>query len=333
MLESMKDIAHFLEKENMNLLWEVLLDELDINCNNELLMHKIRVIFTSNMDHFVSSVSKNKDNNVIKLVELNKQFLSQIILAVNKILFPTNSQMKKIIIANEEINEPYKIEDIHLSRQNDFESQVEKKRIELDTFMTPQKPKALDFSDKKIDDKITAMDSLIAEKMAERELDINTTYTDYPNVSPDTWLKSTKTSVKNDKQNTHIKHINEKNANINEKKVSWTDNIVELDLDSTIDIKIDKVSSIFNKLKKTQETVADKQYITQKSMPLPMSELRDLTNVLEAVPIIQKPYTNSNNNSNSNNNKDEISKINSKIDVLFNMMTKLQESLDKINNV
>ena len=85
----------------MNLLWEVLLDELDINCNNELLMHKIRVIFTSNMDHFVSSVSKNKDNNVIKLVELNKQFLSQIILAVNKILFPTNSQMKKIIIANE----------------------------------------------------------------------------------------------------------------------------------------------------------------------------------------------------------------------------------------
>jgi hypothetical protein len=154
-------------------------------------------------------------------------------------------------------------------------------------------------------------------------------------VSPDTWLKSTKTSVKNDKQNTHIKHINEKNANINEKKVSWTDNIVELDLDSTIDIKIDKVSSIFNKLKKTQETVADKQYITQKSMPLPMSELRDLTNVLEAVPIIQKPYTNSNNNSNSNsnNNKDEISKINAKIDVLFNMMTKLQESLDKINNV
>jgi hypothetical protein len=318
------DIVHFLEKENMNLLWEVLLDELDINCNNELLMHKIRVIFTSNMDHFVSSVSKNKDNNVIKLVELNKQFLSQIILAVNKILFPTNSQMKKIIIANEEINEPYKIEDIHLSRQNDFESQVEKKRIELDTFMTPQKPKALDFSDKKIDDKITAMDSLIAEKMAERELDINTTYTDYPNVSPDTWLKSTKTSVKNDKQNTNINHINEKNAN--EKKVSWTDNIVDLDLDSTIDIKIDKVSSIFNKLKKTQETVADKQYITQKSMPLPMSELRDLTNVLEAVPIIQKPYTNS-------NNKDEISKINAKIDVLFNMMTKLQESLDKINNV
>ena len=124
-----------------------------------------------------------------------------------------------------------------------------------------------------------------------------------------------------------------KNANINEKKVSWTDNIVELDLDSTIDIKIDKVSSIFNKLKKTQETVADKQYITQKSMPLPMLELRDLTNVLEAVPIIQKPYTNSNNNSNSNNNKDEISKINAKIDVLFNMMTKLQESLDKINNV
>ena len=321
MLKEMSDIKHFLEKANINLLWEVLLDELDVNENNIKLIDKIKVIFTSNMEHFVASVSKNI-NNKIKLVELNKQFLSQIILAVKKLLFSTNSQMKKITIANEEINEPYKIEDIHLSRQHEFESQVEKKRVDLEKFMTPEKPKSLDFSDKKKDGKITAMDSLIAEKMAERELDIHTTYTDY---KPDAWLKSTETSVKNDKQL---------------KKVSWTENVLDLNVDLNQKEDSNSTSSIFNKLKKTQDNVVDKQYITQQSIPL--QDWADLNNIVETqkttpltstqmttqktqMPPIQQSY--------NNETKDEISKINTKIDTLFDMMRKLQETLDKNNNI
>jgi hypothetical protein len=314
----MSDITHFLEKANMNLLWEVLLDELDVNENNIKIIDKIKVIFTSNMEHFVTNVSKNT-NNKIKLVELNKQFLSQIILAVKKLLFSTNSQMKKITIANEEINEPYKIEDIHLSRQHNFESQVEKKRVELEKFMTPEKPKALDFSDKKKDGKITAMDSLIAEKMAERELDIHTTYSDY---KPDTWLTPTETSVKNDKQL---------------KKVSWTENVLDLNVDLNLnqDEDSNSTSSIFNKLKKTQDNVVDKQYITQQSIPL--QDWADLNNVetqkttpitstqmipqKTQMPPIQQSY--------NNETKDEISKINIKIDTLFDMMRKLQETLEQ----
>jgi hypothetical protein len=313
----MSDITHFLEKANMNLLWEVLLDELDVNCNNDKLIDKIKIIFTTNVNHFVASVSK--DNNATKLVELNKQFLSQIILAVKKLLFSTNSQMKKITIANEEINEPYKIEDIHLSRQHNFESQVEKKRVELEKFMTPEKPKALDFSDKKKDGKITAMDSLIAEKMAERELDIHTTYSDY---KPDTWLTPTETSVKNDKQL---------------KKVSWTENVLDLNVDLNLnqDEDSNSTSSIFNKLKKTQDNVVDKQYITQQSIPL--QDWADLNNVetqkttpitstqmipqKTQMPPIQQSY--------NNETKDEISKINIKIDTLFDMMRKLQETLEQ----
>ena len=297
----MSDITHFLEKANMNLLWEVLLDELDVNENNIKIIDKIKVIFTSNMEHFVTNVSKNT-NNKIKLVELNKQFLSQIMLAVKKLLF-SNSQMKKIIIANEEIIEPYKIEDIQLSRQNEFESQVEKKRIELEEFMTPEKPKALDFSDKKTDGKITAMDSLIAEKMAERELDIHTTYSDYPNAKPETWLKSTNTSVKKDKQI---------------KQVSWTENSVDL-LDTIEDKDIDNksISDIFNKLKKISVNV-DKQYVEQQSKPLHEYDPQPSLMPIQAP---SRPY----------NNNDEIVKINAKIDLLFDMMTKLQDTLDKNN--
>jgi hypothetical protein len=317
MLEEMSDIKHFLEKTNMNLLWEVLLDELDVNCNNDKLIDKIKIIFTTNVNHFVASVSK--DNNATKLVELNKQFLSQIILAVKKLLFSTNSQMKKITIANEEINKPYKIEDIHLSRQHEFESQVEKKRVELEKFMTPEKPKSLDFSDKKKDGKITAMDSLIAEKMAERELDIHITYTDY---KPDTWLTPTETSVKNDKQL---------------KKVSWTENVLDLNVDLNLnqDEDSNSTSSIFNKLKKTQDNVVDKQYITQQSIPL--QDWADLNNVetQKTTPIMstqmipQKTQMPPIQQSYNNETKDEISKINIKIDTLFDMMRKLQETLEQ----
>ncbi len=313
----MSDIKHFLEKTNMNLLWEVLLDELDVNCNNDKLIDKIKIIFTTNVNHFVASVSK--DNNATKLVELNKQFLSQIILAVKKLLFSTNSQMKKITIANEEINKPYKIEDIHLSRQHEFESQVEKKRVELEKFMTPEKPKSLDFSDKKKDGKITAMDSLIAEKMAERELDIHITYTDY---KPDTWLTPTETSVKNDKQL---------------KKVSWTENVLDLNVDLNLnqDEDSNSTSSIFNKLKKTQDNVVDKQYITQQSIPL--QDWADLNNVetQKTTPIMstqmipQKTQMPPIQQSYNNETKDEISKINIKIDTLFDMMRKLQETLEQ----
>lgn len=316
MLETMSEITYFLEKANMNLLWEVLIDELDVNCKDNALMQKIRVIFTSNTEHFVASVSKN--NNVIKLVELNKQFLSQIILAVKKLLFHTTSQMKKITIANEEINEPYKIEDIHLSRQNEFESLVVKKRVELEQFMTPQKPKELDFSDKKMDGKITSMDALIAEKMAERELDIHITYANAnanANVAPDTWLKSAETSVKKDKQKTIA----------SEKKVSWTENII--DIVDDLDLNKDSTSSIFNKLKKTPENTTDKQYVKQESITLPTwndkHNIYDTQKTQMPIPIVQKSY--------NNETKDEISKINTKIDMLFNMMTHLQESLDKIN--
>ena len=62
-------------------------------------------------------------------MELNKNFLSQVVLAVNR-LFPNIKQeqnIKRITISDEEIAEPYKIEDIQASRQIKFEKEVDLK--------------------------------------------------------------------------------------------------------------------------------------------------------------------------------------------------------------
>ena len=301
----------FTNKNNLKLLWEVLLDELNINKTNTKLIENIRTVFESNINPFSS-----RANPKLQIIELNKQFLSQVVLAVNR-LFPTLKQdqnIKKITISDEEVldfKEPYKIEDIHASRQSEFEKDVERKRIEMENYMTPPKPRELDFSDRNLDGKIKAMDSLVADKMAQRNIEIeqiqNNNYSN-STIDPEKWLTPKETSVKNEKtmlepkvamleqrpiiknnQNSRLKHIsidsdNNITLSIDEseqkiKKVSWND--LGEQKQSTV--------SIFNKLKKqpvvaqqneiinefTDETT-NKQYIEQKSATLPQIKREEI---------------------------------------------------------
>ena len=316
----------------MNLLWDVLLDELHINTNNKSVITNVKAVFEGNVKPFTS-----KANPKSSIMELNKQFLSQVVLAVNR-LFPNftkqEQNIKRITITNEEVSEPYKIEDIHASRQSDFEKELERKRVDLDTYMTPQKPRELDFSDRGLDGKITAMDSLVAEKMAQRNLEIEQFQSGNHNTSgvdPEKWLKSSETSVKGEKiissknqsQNQNrLKHINiDDNNNISltiqenktPKKVSWDDN----------NITEEPIINIFQKLKKqtpipsTSNQVEEQQkYVEQKSIPLPEVKQeqinRDTITTPQLAPIIPK-----------NEMVKQLNEMNEKIDNLYEMVNKL----------
>lgn len=350
----MSSLSQFTNKQNLKLLWEVLLDELHINISNKSLISNIRTVFESNINPFAS-----RANPKVPIMELNKQFLSQVVLAVNR-LFPNMKQeqnIKRITISDEEVSdshilEPYKIEDIHASRQSDFEKEVERKRMEMENYMTPQKPRELDFSDRNSDGKIKAMDSLVADKMAQRNLEIeqfqNSNYNS--SMDPDTWLTPKETSVKNEKtqieqkpiiknnQNSRLKHISiDSNNNITlsideiepkNKKVSWDDQ------ESTI--------SIFNKLKKQPivdveskiNTIKDnitqndeKQYIEQKSMPLPQVKQEEIIRNQSTLPttnnepIIPKTEI-----------VKQLNEMNKKIDNLYEMIYKLTNLMEKSNN-
>jgi hypothetical protein len=184
--------------------------------------------------------------NKYSIMDLNKEFLSQVVLAVNKLFPKQNVNVKRITITDEEVGEPYKIEDIHASRQSDFDKKLERKRIEMETYMTPPKPKELVFSDNMTIDKITSMETIIAEKITQRNMEISSHY-DYTNsdIKPsDQWLTPIETSIKNENPTPD-----------KSKKVSWNEPSM----------------NIFNKLKQTQQppTIDVKQYSEQKSMPLP----------------------------------------------------------------
>jgi hypothetical protein len=358
----MSSLSQFTNKQNLKLLWDVLLDELNINKTNTKLIGNIRTVFESNINPFSS-----RANPKLQIIELNKQFLSQVVLAVNR-LFPTLKQdqnIKRITISDEEVSEPYRIEDIHASRQSEFEKDVERKRMEMENYMTPQKPRELDFSDKTSDGKIKAMDSLVADKMAQRNMEIeqfqNSSYNS--SIDPEKWLTPKETSVKNEKtviepkvamlepkvieqkpiiknnQNSKLKYIsidsdNNITLSIDEiepknKKVSWDDSHI-------IDEQKESTMSIFNKLKKQpveppiQEITNEannKQYIEQKSAPLPQVKREEIQRNQVTLPTpINEPVI----------PKTEIirqlNEMNNKIDNLYELVFKLTNLMEKNNN-
>jgi hypothetical protein len=330
------NLSQFTNKQNITLLWDVLLDELRINLNNKSLVTNIRTVFESNINPFIS-----RSNPKTSIMELNKQFLSLVVLAVNR-LFPNINELKlepikRITITNEELGEPYKIEDIQASRKTEFEKDLERKRMELENYMTPQKPKELDFSYENLDGKITSMDSLIADKMAQRNLDIEELHNGNYNQSGDTekWLTPTKTSVKNEKNfsvsnqeiNNKLKHINMEGNNIslnvdlnnnNKKKVTFS----ELDSNSVSSV------NIFEKLKKQQPSVEGSvKYVEQESQPLPeiKQEQINRASVVQNLSISQLVPT-----------SELVKKLNdmsAKLDKLYEIVFNLTNSIEEIKNV
>ena len=320
---NMNHLQQFKTNKNINMLWEVLLDELNINPQNTTIVTNIRSVFESNVNPFLARANPNSG-----LMNLNKIFLTQIVAAVNR-LFPNINQqqqpVKLINISDEIVNtEPYKVEDIHNARQTEFETQVNQRRNDFESLVTVQKPKELDFSDKAENSKIKEMEALIAETIAKRNFDIeqiNTNMNTNQNTSTDEWLKPNNTSLRTEKQQQQQENVTSQrkhkyvNVNVNDlekepaligqlsspsKKVSFNEgNNVTMTIEEYMEPEAQEVinipTNIFNKLKKVPEPVSK---------------------------IISEP-----------NIQAQINDMNKKIDTLFTMMAELSSTIKQIANL
>ena len=209
----MSYVQQFTTSKNLTMLWDVLLDELHIDIEHKQIIHNIKTVFDGNISLFTTRANPNTG-----LMNLNKQFLNQVLIAVNQ-LFPNlkqEQQMKRISISNEVLDEPYKVEDIHNARQTDFEKQVINKRNEFDNSINVKKPKPVDFSDKTDSNiKITEMEALIAETVANRKYDIEQIHG--INTNTNTVVKGVKKVSFNDNENVtlHIDEFEENQINTN----------------------------------------------------------------------------------------------------------------------
>jgi len=269
-------VGAFSNKQNLGLLWDVLLDELNIkgnvkNASNATYISGVQAVFQSNIAPFISKINKNAS-----LMESNKIFLKQVLTAVNRLFPNVKQQTTRINIGDEDVNNPYKVEDIHSARQISFEKQVKEKQEDFESFASLKKPKELDFSEKVNENRITEMQTLIAETIAKRNFEIEQYQPATDADSAESWLQPVKTSVKdiNIQNNKNNNNNNNSNSNSNNerklkymdaesnttslKKVSWNDNNqnqnISLDIDELKPSNANTINAtnanIFNKLKK-----------------------------------------------------------------------------------
>ena len=294
-------IQHFTNGKNLSMLWELLLDELQINSNSTTIVQNIKTVFDGNINLF-----KTRANPNAGLMNLNKQFLNQLLIAVNQ-LFPNlkqeqqllqqQQQMKRINISEEVLDEPYKVEDIHNARQTDFEKQFINKRNEFEKTINAKKPQPIDFSDKvEPDSKITEMESLIAETMAKRKYEIEQLQ----------GIPASQTNLDvNLQTKSETKSINKKT----EKTVSFNDNVTYKDIDNynendNKEENIINMNNIFSKLKKNQLVT---QYPYEVQLSLDKDKDKDKHNVSYEIKILE----------------DKIDKISKQLDTMMEQITNL----------
>jgi len=310
----------FTSRTNLEMLWDVLLDELNIRTKPSAFISHIQSVFNSNINPFLHNASTKQS---LTLMELNKHFLKQVVLAVHK-LFPTLSQeqhFKKINITNEDVVEAYKIEDIHTERQTEFEKQLKLKQNELESYMTLTKPQSVSFADTASDNKIVEMDSLVAEKLAQRDSELELLYKNNLKTGDEAnnWLTPQETSLK---PNNITLNINT-NVNNSPKKVSWVD-------DNKNDNNEDSSYSIFQKLKKTNTSTStststsDNKYAQQHSMTLQDIAVSEAPVVQPPPPLTQPPLIP------STELAKQLNDMNTKLEQLFGIVNKLADTVSSI---
>ena len=178
----------FLSKQNVKLIWDVLMDE-DIlkNKSNETLS-KINNMFNSLIVPFYEN-EKQITNN---LFELNKKFITTIIQNVNK-----NFERKIEKIKNSE--ELITFEDLQSQRLIDFDNQLAKKQQEFENAITLKVPELPNFKDETNDGPLTEIEKEVKRMMEQRNYDVEQISKTFNTEKVENWLTPSKTSIKNEK--------------------------------------------------------------------------------------------------------------------------------------
>ena len=216
----------FLSDANVQMLWEVLIDEDSITKDR-----RTQEAFTRTLPEFYE---REKSNPQRSLIDLNKQFIS----IMMKLLiqdapdipknqfsqFPQQAQQthKRILITQE---------DIQLDRVSHFEQELGKKQNEFSKAMAVPVPETPVFKDNIKDEPLSEINMIIQRTIAERNLDIEKIHKSANKVDAENWLKSAPTSIKEEKAEqkaTALKTIKiekgELNAKIQPEELTETSN-------------------------------------------------------------------------------------------------------------
>jgi hypothetical protein len=295
-------VRQFIQKENVNMLWDVISDEENFRFLTRDVQEKIYQLFLNNIQGFFD----NEKMKTTSLVDINKKY---ILLILNHIKKNYNIQPNKITIYQDPVKESITYEEIQNDRRSKFDRDLNKKQEEFEDFMTIKSPPVPEFADKESDRPIKEMDKILKEMQAHRNYEIeHINRNQSATTQVDNWLKPQETSLKSEKftpveQSQVYNRFKFLDQDVVEgpkdkKNVSFS-NIEEI---KTFNIEDEEDDNIFSKLKK----VSGKQ---TENIKLEISE-----------PIL------------SENKEDRIAKLEREVKNMNNKMDKILELLGNNHN-
>jgi hypothetical protein len=244
-------INDFLTKGNVDLLWEVIIDDELFKNKPKELINQIGNMFAQNLRGFNES-EKNNSNN---LVNMNKKFIELIlnrsysIINFNKNPIPPQKQ-KELITST----------DLLSDRMSQFEKELSQKQTEFTNAMSLPVPPVPKFSDNNLDGPMGEMDLAIKKALEQRNYDIEQLNKTLSKSNQDSsWLKSQETSVKSEKI-IPLNNVTQKSNISNVSKI----NSSNLNTNTLKYIKIDEETIENNIIKKDIIDLNQKKHITWK---------------------------------------------------------------------
>jgi hypothetical protein len=280
----------FLNKENVDLIWEVILDAQVFDTNeHKQNIQDIHDLFIEQIRLFNQREKKNPSSQTQTLIDMNKKFITGFL---EKINYPTNDSGSSSVVTSQEIQN---------ERKTAFEKELSKKRTEFDHAMNVTVPEPPNFKDNLTDQPIGGnMEMLIAQTLAQRNLELEKIHIENKNgINPDQlkqFLNPQETSIKNEKHiqlNTansftggrEIKYIqigepvdeplDNQIIDLNhphEKRISWAKENHVYEFKKNVDY--DNDANIFSKLKKVSVSET-------KSMEKEIFELKEKISKME----------------------------------------------------
>jgi hypothetical protein len=247
-------IQGFLKKDNVETLWDVIIDENIFKFLSKDNQIKVYNIFIENIKGFF----ENEKINSVNLIDMNKKY---ILLILNYIKNTYSNQIPNKIKIYEELpaKELITYEEIQSDKKSQFEKNLMKRQEDFANAMSLPIPEVPEFTDKFTDSPISEMDKMIKEITAKRNYDveqINRTFqVQNSNENSDEWLKPQETSIKKEKLNNKIiGNMNKLSLEEREKNVTWGENKEFLlpSLEEEQDTNYE--NNIFNKLKKINKS-------------------------------------------------------------------------------
>ena len=258
----------FVTNENVDLLWEIILENRQVNNNRE----EFRKYFIENLKiFFQEEQQKVASGSSFDLFETNKQFITRII-SHGK---PAEAK-------------PVTAEEIQKSRMNEFEQEFHRKQNEFKEFMSVSVPEIPQFTEKIIDEPIgDTMKDLITRTLAQRNFDLDQIQSSVDKKEVEKWLKGENTSVKQvveEKKNILPENKNIKYITIGDelniiptqvvdlvenqekrKKISWDDEVYD----------IKNTENLFSKLKRLgkSDEILFNETIQKENSPLNISQI------------------------------------------------------------